>query len=370
MKRPKIVAEYSVPYLRGVIEELGEVTYLPSSDFTRETIRDADWLIVRSITKCTRQLLEDSRVRLVTTATIGFDHIDTTYCESAGITWRNAPGCNAEAVGQYFAGAISRLVVEKGFEPKGKVLGIVGVGHVGKVVKRYAEAFGMKCLLNDPPRAAAEGEEGFVSLGEIARRSDIITLHTPLTKEGEHPTFHLFDKTLVDRLERKPVVINACRGPVSDTVSLLEGLDKGKIDEIIIDCWEGEPDISNRLLERAFIATPHIAGFSADGKANGARMCVEEGLKFFGIDRHDLLSQMTPPPPSPAEVDMSCYEDQRLYRALLATFDPRKADATFRKEYTEFERLRREYDYPREPHAYHFLNADEGQKKQLQLLLP
>ena len=370
MEPLKIIAEHSVPYLRGVIESLGEVTYLPSSDFTPEAVRDADWLIVRSITKCSRELLTGSRVRLITTATIGFDHIDTEYCDAAGITWRNAPGCNAEAVGQYFAGVIASLVTETGFDPRGKVLGIVGVGHVGTVVKRYAEAFGMVCLLNDPPRAEREGDEGFVSLEEIASRSDIITLHTPLTKSGAHPTYHLFDKALVARLGRKPVVINACRGGVTDTEALLDGLATGKIDRVIIDCWEGEPHISTALLDRAFIGTPHIAGFSADGKANGARMCVEAGMKFFGIDRPDVLSPMSPPAPLHPEIDMSQWSENALFEAILKTFDPRKVDGDLRAGYTDFEYLRKTYDYPREPHAYTLVHATEGQRKAFDRLLP
>lgn len=370
MKPLKIIAEASVPYLRGVIEELGEVTYLPSSDFTPEAIRDADWLIVRSITKCSPALLSGSRVRLITTATIGFDHIDTEYCDAAGITWCNAPGCNAEAVGQYFAGVISALVVETGFDPKGKVLGIVGVGHVGTVVKRYAEAFGMVCLLNDPPRAEREGAEGFVSLEEIAAQADIITLHTPLTKTGAHPTYHLFDKELTENLKRRPIVINACRGGVTDTEALLEGLARGQIDRVIIDCWEGEPDISTALLDKAFIGTPHIAGFSADGKANGARMCVEAGMDFFGIDRRDLLVRMCPPPPQTPEIDLSDLGKDAVYEALLKTFDPRKVDKALRVGYTDFEPLRRAYDYPREPHAYTLVRATEEQRLFFLHLLP
>lgn len=370
MKPLKIIAEHSVPYLRGVIEQVGEVTYLPSSDFTPETVRDADWLIIRSITKCSRELLTGSRVRLITTATIGFDHIDTEYCDAAGITWLNAPGCNAEAVGQYFAGVISALVVETGFDPKGKVLGIVGVGHVGTVVKRYAEAFGMTCLLNDPPRAEREGGDAFVSLEEIAAQADIITLHTPLTKSGAHPTYHLFDKALVARLERKPIVINACRGGVTETEALLDGLATRKIDKVIIDCWEGEPHISTTLLDKAFIGTPHIAGFSADGKANGARMCVEAGMKFFGIDRPDVLAPMCPPAPPQPEIDLSLSGENAFFEAILKTFDPRKVDGDLRRGYTDFEHLRKTYDYPREPHAYTLVRATEEQRKAFARILP
>lgn len=358
----KIVAEVSVPYLKGVLERLGTACYLPSQDFTPDLIRDADWLIVRSITKCTEALLKGSKVRLITTATIGYDHIDTDYCDAMGIAWHNAPGCNAEAVGQYFASAISRLVIDTGFDPNGKVLGIVGVGHVGKVVKRYAEAFGMLCLLNDPPRAEVEGADGFVSLRQIAEESDIITLHTPLTKVGKHPTYHLINGEFVDTLQHSPIIINACRGAVTDTEALLSGLKRGKISNVIIDCWEGEPDISTALLDKSFIGTPHIAGFSADGKARGARMCIEKGLSFFGINEPELLTKMYPPALVNAKIDLSQLGDQGIFKALLHTFDPRPTDEHLRNGgLRDFEKMRREYDYPREPHAYDFINPTDKQ---------
>ncbi len=369
MSKIKIVAEASIPYLKGVVESMGDVSYLPSWEFTPEKVRDADWLIIRSITCCTEELLRDSRVQLITTATIGYDHIDTSYCERAGIVWHNAPGCNAEAVGQYFGSIIARLVVNDGFDPKGKVLGIVGVGHVGRIVKRYAEAFGMTCLLNDPPRAEREGHGAFVGLDEIAYRADVVTFHTPLTRGGAHPTHHLLGREFTHRVEHRPIIINACRGAVADTDALLEGLRDGRIDKVILDCWEGEPDISREMLEHTYIATPHIAGFSADGKANGARMCVEHGARHFGIDAPRMYEVMKPPPPEMPDIDLSQYVDKRVYRALLRAFDPARVEGQLRRMPEQFEQLRREYDYPREPHAYRYLNATAEEEQMLRLLL-
>ncbi|WP_044544613.1 NAD(P)-dependent oxidoreductase, partial [Parabacteroides distasonis] len=180
----KIIADNTVPYLKGILEPIADVSYLDSKEFTPTNIKDADALIVRSIDKCTRELLEGSRVRLITTATIGYDHIDIHYCEKAGITWKNAPGCNAASVGQYVLSSLVAVALRKGERLAGKTIGIVGVGHVGSIVEMLCEAMGMRVLRNDPPRAEQEGEDGFVSLDTIAKEADIITLHVPLTKEG------------------------------------------------------------------------------------------------------------------------------------------------------------------------------------------
>lgn len=362
MRQLNIIAEASIPYLRGAIEELGNVTYLPSEQFTPKSIESADWLIIRSITKCHRKLLQGSQVQLITTATIGFDHIDTEYCEEEGIHWTNAPGCNAEAVGQYFGATIALLHKEEGFDPRGLKLGIVGVGHVGKVVARYAKALGMEVLLNDPPRAKAEGDEGFISLDQIAKEADIISLHVPLTKEGAFPTYHLVQKDFIQRLEKKPILINACRGGVTDTQALLWGLDKGLIDKLIIDCWENEPNISAPLLDASWLATPHIAGFSNQGKANGARKCVEEGIDFFNL-KNKVSERMYPSPLSNPYISLNP-DGNKLLDALYQTLDLRKVDALLRSRIIAFEEQRRNYDYPYEPSSYFLSEREIGEESE------
>lgn len=356
----KIVAEASVPYLRGVIEQLGEVQYLPSSAFTPDAIKEADWLIVRSITKCNEALLRGSKVRLITSATIGFDHIDTAYCKRAGITWRTAPGCNAEAVAQYFATAVALLQRETSWTPQGKVLGIVGVGHVGSLVARNARALGMEVLQNDPPRAELEGSEGFVSLETIAAEADMITLHVPLERVGKYATYHLVDEPFITALRRQPILMNACRGAVTDTNALLQGVARKKVSRLMIDCWEGEPLISQDLLRATYLATPHIAGFSAQGKANGARRSVEQGIEFFGLKPLDR-TLMTPPPLEHSLLSLQGEEDP-LTEALLSIFDIRGVDATLRKSEKGFETLRKEYIYPYEPSQYQLLANELGNR--------
>lgn len=352
----KIVADNTVPYLKGVAEPIADVTYLTSNEFTPDRIHDADVLIVRSIDKCTRELLEGSRVRLITSATIGFDHIDTRYCDEAGITWKNSPGCNAVSVAQYVLAGLITTALRKGETLQGKTIGIVGVGHVGKEVEKVCTAYGMKVLRNDPPRAEAEGESGFVPLDTIAAQADIITFHTPLTKEGRFATRHLADAAFFGKLRRKPWFINASRGAVHDTQALLQARKDGKVGELIIDCWENEPRIDRELLATAAIATPHIAGFSADGKANGTRTCLENIEAFFGV-KVEKIGEVVPPAPANPVIDLDVFTGNRIEQAILATFDPLAVDKALREEPDKFEWFRANYRHPREYRAYTIAHA-------------
>ena len=280
----KVIVDDKIPYIREALAQVAdEVVYLPGASFTREAVADADALIVRTRTRCNRDLLAGSRVKFIATATIGYDHIDTTYCKEAGIQWTNCPGCNAGSVEQYVHSVLLLLKREKGLSLKDATLGIVGVGHVGSRVARMAKELGMRVLLNDPPRAD-RGEEGFVGLDVLAKECDVLTFHTPLYKEGIYRTYHLVNNELLFSLKRKPYLINSSRGEVVDTASLLAALSAGKVKDAIIDTWENEPEINKDLLKAAYLATPHIAGYSADGKANASRMSLEALCKFFHID--------------------------------------------------------------------------------------
>ena len=286
----KVVIDHKIPYIKETIEKIAdEVVFLPGHAFTREVVKDADALIVRTRTHCTRELLEGSQVKFIATATIGYDHIDVDYCREAGITWTNCPGCNAGSVEQYVHSVLLLLEREKGLELEKSTIGIVGVGHVGSRVKRMAESLGMRVLLNDPPRAD-KGEQGFVDLGTIARECDVITFHTPLNREGTYATYHLVDEDFLFSLKRTPYIINSSRGEVVDTASLLAALSAGKVKDAIIDTWEYEPNISRELMEVALISTPHIAGYSADGKANATRMSLEALCEFFGMEKNFSIS--------------------------------------------------------------------------------
>lgn len=363
----KIVADNTVPYLKGIAEPVAEVRYLNSNEFTPENIHDADALIVRSIDKCTRELLEGSRVKLITTATIGFDHIDIKYCDEAGIAWKNAPGCNAVSVAQYLLASLITVALRKKEPLRGKTIGIVGVGHVGKEIEKLCNAYGLKVLKNDPPRAEAEGNTEFVSLDTIAEEADIITFHTPLTKEGRFMTRHLAGEDFFSKVRRKPWFVNASRGAVHDTKALLNALKNGRISEAIIDCWENEPAIDLELLQQTAIATPHIAGFSADGKANGTRACLENIEKFFEI-KIDKLGEVVPPPPPEPVIDLALFTEHPVEQAVLKSFDPVPVDRALRETPGQFEGFRTNYRHPREFSAYCVKNASSKESRLLHAL--
>lgn len=286
--KPIIVADTNIPFLKGVLEHVAAMRYMPAPQITNEQLRDADALIVRTRTRCNAALLDNTRVKLITTATIGFDHIDTEYCRRANIRWQNAPGCNADSVGQYVASALCFWAKKRAKTLSGLTLGIVGCGHVGTSVERYAKLLGMNVLKNDPPLQISFGIDTCVSLDEIAAKADVITFHTPLTEKGAFPTYHLADARFFEKLQRSPLIINSARGGVIDEQALLSALDNGRVSDCVVDCWENEPLLNRTLLERALLATPHIAGYSADGKANATQACVRAVSRYFDLGLDDF----------------------------------------------------------------------------------
>lgn len=350
----KIVCDNKIPFLRGVLEPYAEVVYLPGAGTTPEVVRDADALITRTRTACAAPLLEGSSVKVIATATIGFDHIDTEWCEAGGIVWRNAPGCNSGSVAQYMASVLCVLAQRHSLDLSQTTLGVVGVGNVGRKVARVGEALGMRVLLCDPPRRRAEGGD-FVSLDEIVRSSDIVTLHVPLRREGEDATYHLFDETRLRALQGK-ILVNSSRGPVVDNAALKSVLSDGLLKAAVLDVWEEEPELDPELVGMLDIATPHIAGYSADGKANGTAAAVRTVSEVLGLP----LTSWSPaavPAPVGGSLDFtidcggkSC--QQVLTEAVLYTYDVREDDAALRSDLALFETLRGDYPVRREPHAF------------------
>lgn len=285
----KFVVDDKIPFIQGQAERLAdEVVYLPGAAIAPDDVRDADALVVRTRTLCNRQLLEGSRVRFIATATIGYDHLDTEYLDVAGIAWTNCPGCNATSVAQYVRNSLLQAERAGLIRLSEATLGVVGYGHVGRAVYEAVRPYVKEILVNDPPLAERlDRLDNLDSLESLATNCDIITLHTPLTTEGPFPTRHLVDEAFLRSLAKRPLIINAARGGVVDEEALLRAMDDGRVRQAIIDTWEGEPDIDRQLLSRVFIGTPHIAGYSADGKANATRMSLEalarwvknEGLK-------------------------------------------------------------------------------------------
>lgn len=338
----KAVVDDRIPHIRGQIERLvDQVVYLPGRDIGASDVRDADVLIVRTRTRCDRTLLEGSRVRFIATATIGYDHLDTGYLQQAGIEWHNCPGCNATSVAQYVRNCLLLLQRERGIELQGCCVGIIGVGHVGRAVAEALRPLGVKLLLNDPPRAEREGAEGFATLQELQRRCQIITCHTPLVRDGRYPTMHLVDEAFLHAMRRGAVLINAGRGEVVDNAALERALDEGHIAEAVIDTWEGEPDVSPSLLNKVYIGTPHVAGYSADGKANATRMTLQALGQWMGRTdvQWDIRPQALPPTlvPSADEVERH-----------LQLYDPRQDSERLKNDPAGFELQRGNYPLRRE----------------------
>jgi erythronate-4-phosphate dehydrogenase len=357
-----MVVEDQIPFLRGIPEKFASVSYLSIQDFNRENIRDADVLVVRTPNKCTRGLLSGTSVKYIASTTSGFDHIDVEYCREAGIRWVNCPGCNAVSVGQYVLASLIELSRKEDFFLKEKVLGIIGVGNVGRQVERICKAYGMRCLLYDPPRVEKEGPGGFSGLQQITEECDIISFHVPLIKEGDYSTYHFAGDFFFRSLKKRPYIINAARGSIIDTGAIINAKKKGMIRGMIIDCWENEPAISTGLLSQALIATPHIAGFSADGKANGSRMCLEAIALQYNI-KIDVQKYFTgPEPPENPVIDLNEFSGKRIENAILKTFSPLEEDKRLRECPDQFEYLRTHYNNPREFSAYmaSHASADEA----------
>lgn len=289
----KIVIDDKIPYIRDAVAAItDDAVYMDGSAIKADDVRDADAMIVRTRTRCDERLLGGSRVRFVGTATIGYDHLDTAWLDRAGICWTKCPGCNASSVAQYLRSVLILLARFHGVNLVGTTIGIVGCGHVGTLVCDVALSFGMRVLVCDPP----VGASGYVSLETIEREADIITFHVPLTRDGAYPTYHLADEAFFSRLVRRPFIINTSRGAVVDKGALLRAIDDGIVRQAIVDTWEREPHVDLRLLDRVYIGTPHIAGYSADGKANADNMVLDALCRFFGVAAPPVVL----PPPLPS----------------------------------------------------------------------
>lgn len=338
----RLVVDNKIPYIQGQAERLGSVRYIDGAAISANDVRDADALIIRTRTHCNRALLEGSSVQFVATATIGYDHIDTTFMSEAGIAWTNCPGCNASSVAQYVSNAML-LLQAAGHLSAGCTVGIVGVGHVGRSVDAALRRMGYRTLLCDPPRAAAEGSDGFVPLNVICQEADVVTFHTPLTHSGAHATYHMADDAFFASVDRSPVIINSSRGEVVCTEALRAALANKRVRAAVIDTWENEPNIDRTLLQEAFIATPHIAGYSADGKACGTRMALEAVARHFGRTAHFEVEAPTLPP------DFAYYAEEPVEpNSPLRLYHPSRDSNALKAEPEKFEFLRGHYPLRRE----------------------
>ncbi|MBN1865250.1 MAG: 4-phosphoerythronate dehydrogenase [Victivallales bacterium] len=372
----KIVIDDKIPFIKGAFEPHAEVLYLPGGGISSEHVCDADALVVRTRTRCDKALLEGSPVKIVATATIGFDHIDTEYCAKSGVLWTSAPGCNSFSVQQYIASALLQLGRQEGWRLKDRTIGIVGLGNVGSKVATFAEAMGMEVMRNDPPLqnsiprtpicspqiAAANTRKDsladkpyeFHTLSQIAREADIISFHVPLERGGDFPTFKLASAAFFCEVRRKPWIINSSRGEVVDGHALRKAILTGEIAGAVLDVWENEPIIDTGLMDVVRFATPHIAGYSLDGKANGTVACVRALGGCLGIGMDDWAPDCVPAP-TDREIKIECRGrslDDVMRHAVVATYDIIVDDKALRADTRSFEKLRGDYPPRREPPAY------------------
>lgn len=365
----KVVADDKIPFLKGVLEPFVDVVYKKGADIGTTDLLDADGLIIRTRTKCNEKLLKGSAVKFITTATIGYDHIDTAYCEQNGIFWTNAPGCNSGSVYQYIGSVLSTLAGKYNLDFSEVALGVIGVGNVGRKIVRLGELIGTQVYLNDPPRQRKEGTCGFMSLEGIIRECNIITVHVPLIKDGPDKTYHLVNEEFLKKLNPNTILINSSRGEVVDTAALKKALKEKWIRAAVLDVWEKEPDIDLELLGLVDIATPHIAGYSVDGKANGTAMSVQALSKKLGLPLTRWQPEDLPVPAMPV-MHIDCEgktKQQVLTQTILSTYKVLEDDARLRQSVETFEAQRGSYPPRREFHAYSvkLSNAHSGIEKAL-----
>ncbi|HBF33578.1 TPA: 4-phosphoerythronate dehydrogenase [Candidatus Sumerlaeota bacterium] len=352
------VADSNNPFVSEAFSTLGEVRLFPCGEITREVLKDADILACRSTVKVNADLLDGTAVKYVATATIGTDHLDTAYLDARGIRHCNAPGCNADSVADYITAALLLAGQRLGIALEGKTLGVIGCGNVGSRVVKRAQALGMTVIENDPLLARKTSDPRYRPLSELMD-ADFITLHTPLTKEGEDKTFHLVNADFFAKLRPGAVFINAARGAVVDTAALMSALSGQRIAAALLDVWEGEPAPNPTLLAQALLGTPHIAGHSFDGKVNGTTGIYQQVCEWIGatpnFDPTPLL-----PPTEVAALTLDCAnrsDEDVIRRAVFAVYPILEDDARYRESQkstdpkiraTGFSALRKNYPGRRE----------------------
>lgn len=342
----KILVDENMPYARELFSRLGEVKPVPGRPIPEDELADAQALMVRSVTKVNASLLSGTAVKFVGTATAGTDHVDQAWLGEAGIGFSAAPGCNAIAVVEYVFSALLMLAERDGFALKDRTVGIVGVGNVGSRLQARLEAWGVRTMLCDPPRADRGDAGDFRPLEALVREADILTFHTPLFKEGPYKTLHLVDDTLISALKPGAILINACRGRVVDNAALLTRLEAGQDLSVVLDVWEPEPDLNVELLKRVDIGTPHIAGYTLEGKARGTTQVFEAFSAFIGHRQQVALDTLLPAPEFGRITLHGPLDQPTLKRLAHLVYDVRRDDAPLRKVAGipgEFDKLRKNY---------------------------
>lgn len=353
-----ILADENIPHTANIFGHLGKLTIKSGRAISNQDLKDKDILLIRSVTRVDSNLLQDTAISYIGTATIGTDHLDIDYLAANNIGFSNAPGCNAAAVVDYVLSAIFLLAEQQGFDPKDKVYGIVGVGNVGSRLQDRLTALGYKLLLNDPPRA--ENEAGFVSLSYLLAQADVICLHTPLIHRGKYPSWHLLSNSNLNLLKDKAILINAARGAVIDNKALKTTLTSKNNLSAVLDVWENEPIIDIELARKCSLISPHIAGYSIDGKIRGALMLYNSVCEFFNINK--TLNQESLFPPVAA---IETHNTKSISGIIQQVYDIQEDDKKLRetlelpknKRGRAFDLLRKNYRYRRELSRYEIYSA-------------
>ena len=341
--RMKIVADIDVPFLKGVFEPWADVVYKKGTEISHEDVLDADAMIIRTRTRCDASLLDGTKIRMIATATIGMDHIDLNYCSEHGIMVSNSAGCNAGGVMQYVFSALYGVAARKAIKLDGLNFGIIGVGRVGSKIESMAQYLGFKVLRCDPPRAAAEGSEGFCSLEYLLSNSQIVTLHVPL----DDNTRNMASEEFFSLMQPGTIFINASRGEVVDEAALMEAMPK--LGAVIIDTWRNEPNVNEDLIDMVDIATPHIAGYSYQGKLNATSGAVRAVAACFGIEELRTFSlECDTPDHEPVFLDLKGKKQGEIAAVFQYNYPIFTDDFRFRMEPQKFEKIRTEYQYRRE----------------------
>lgn len=359
-----IIADENMPFAREWFASFGNISLLSGRALTAAQVRDADALLVRSVTRVGRELLEGSNIRFVGSATSGIEHIDTEYLQSQSIAYASAPGCNATSVVEYVLSSLCALdgVLENLWA--GGVVGVIGLGHVGARLVRRLQMLEIRCVGYDPLLENTDKNDLPLADLDAVLQADVICCHTPLTKTGAYPTWHLLDEMRLKQLRRGAVLINASRGAVVDNAALLQLLRERNDLRAVLDVWESEPHIDRALLNSVSLATPHIAGYSWDGKVAGTRMVLEAFCDFFKLPLPALVDATTKP-----VLNLSSSSDKAmlLRSATQAIYDIRRDDREMREALSTcepgeiagvFDRLRKNYPQRREIAAYTIGNWD------------
>ena len=343
----KILIDENMPYAEQLFSQLGEVVLKSGRTLSADDLVDVDALMIRSVTKVNAELISQAnRLKFVGTATAGMDHVDQALLKEKGIFFTAAPGCNKVGVAEYAFSVMMVLAQQQGFSVFDKTVGIIGAGQVGSYLQQCLEGIGIKVLINDPPKQAAGDERNFTPLDALLEQADIITTHTPITRDGDFPTHHLINETVLNKLRGDQILINAARGPVVDNTALKARLRKQDGFIAALDVFEFEPEVDMGLLPLLAFATPHVAGYGLEGKARGTTMIFNSFCEFLNNDLRAHASELLPTAPVPELVLDRAWEEATLHNLTQLVYDVRKDDALFRREISQpgaFDLMRKNY---------------------------